>query len=138
MRTKNQRYAEAVMPNVLDVVDTYDEDFQKKYKTLTKKAGSLVRNSGLMQTLAFFCARGQKDKDKHYQVLLKHLEQELQGLKLMLCTENLYQVVREAEVPHYMVLTREVILLLNWHKRLAETLIIVEEQKQHAQEEAAP
>ncbi len=118
------------------MANAHPADFQKKYKTLTKKAGSLVRNSGLIQTLAFFCARGQKEHEEHHQLLLDHLEQELQGLGLISQDEKLYQAVREAEVPQYMVFTREVLGLLNWHKRLVETLIINDEQQPQVQEEA--
>ena len=132
MKTKSQTFAEIVMPNVLNVVNSSAVDVQKQYKSLAKKAGSLVRNSGLMQTLAFFRARGKE----HHLALLTHLEQELRALGLLTGNNQLYDIVLNANVPTYMVLTREVLLLLNWHKRLVETLIITDqEENQQEQEE---
>ncbi|MDO5675370.1 MAG: type III-B CRISPR module-associated protein Cmr5 [bacterium] len=132
MLTKSQRFAAVVMPDVLTVANSDNLEHKKQYKSLSKKAGSLVRNSGLIQTLAFLRARDQE----HHQTLLQHLEQELQQMNLLPHDATLYDTVLSAEVPQYMVLTREILLLLNWHKRLAETLIIIPSaNEQHGQEE---
>jgi len=120
MKTKSQRFAEVVFPNVAAVAN---QEYRDKYKTLSKKAGSLVRNSGLVQALAFFKARQQRAGEGHHGVLVEHLEGEMRTLGL-LADQSLYETAVSAPVPKYMVLTREVLFLLNWHKRLAETLII--------------
>lgn len=125
IQTKSQRFANAVLPHVLAVVGE-DSDQAKKYKTLCKKAGALVRNSGLMQTLAFFHARAQRED--HFKILIDHLTSELvSGNVIEPDTENqeryLFDYVRISSVPVYMILTREVLHLLNWHKRFCDTLI---------------
>ena len=129
MKSKSQRFSETVFPRVQAVAGGPAAD-AKKYKTLSKKAGSLVRNSGLMQTLAFFMARGRKNGEEHHQILLDHLQEELRELGLLGDREEFYETTRAAELPQYMVLTRETLLLLNWHKRLAEILIQADDEPQ--------
>lgn len=125
IQTKSQRFANAVLPRVLAVAGD-DQGQARKYKTLCKKAGSLVRNSGLMQVLAFFHARAQREH--HFKTLIDHLTSELvAGEVIEPDAENqeryLFDYVRTTSVPVYMILTREVLHLLNWHKRFCDTLI---------------
>ncbi|MBF0232301.1 MAG: type III-B CRISPR module-associated protein Cmr5 [Desulfamplus sp.] len=127
VQSKSQRFANAVFPNVQEIA-AGEATEAAKYKTLCKKAGALVRNSGLMQTLAFFQARAQKDE--HFQKLTTHLEKELCQLNILSGNSGsvqryLFDHVRSSSVPRYMYLTREILKLLNWHKRLSDTLIIV-------------
>jgi len=127
IQSKNQRFANAVFPLVQEISA---QENAGKYKTLAKKAGSLVRNSGLMQTLAFFQAKGQKYD--HFNILTSHLEYELIGLGIIPARTDhtgnyLFDYVLKSSVPEYMYLTREILHLLNWHKRLADTLITKEE-----------
>ncbi len=130
MQSKSQRFANTVFPNVQAMAELQQEakkqgggkDLQvRKYKSLCKRAGSLVRNSGLMQTVAFFEARA--NKDEHYKILRDHLKKELKGLDIIRKEESLLDYVRSRSLPQYMYLTREVLHLLNWHKRLADAMI---------------
>lgn len=128
IKSKSQEFANVVFPNVQDASV---KDYASKYKTLSKKAGSLVRNSGLMQTLAFFRAKGEKESEKHHKVLYEDIHSELQKLKIIPNdTKKLFDYVRHTSVPEYMYLTREILHLLNWHKRLAETLISKDEEEE--------
>jgi len=124
VRTKSQKFANVVFRNVQDVAEQQDR-LARKYKALCKRAGGLVRNSGLLQTLAYFKAKGQKPSEKHHEKLYKHIGGELCHRDLGILPEgsDLFDYVRKSSVPEYMYLTREVLLLLNWHKRLADTLI---------------
>ncbi|WP_462270684.1 type III-B CRISPR module-associated protein Cmr5 [Desulfobacter sp.] len=125
MQTNDQRYANEVFPNVQAMAGNEQAG---KYKTVSKKAGSLVRNSGLMQALAFMKARGQKPAEHHHQTLLDHLQAELISLGCIpSATNDLTDYIRTTSLTSYMVHTRQVLLLLNWHKRLADTLIIQED-----------
>jgi CRISPR type III-B/RAMP module-associated protein Cmr5 len=126
MQTNNQRYANVVFDHVQGIAN---QDNAGKYKTLCKKAGSLVRNAGLMQTLAFMLAKGMKDSEKHHHTLLEHLREEMIALHCIPTnTPDLHAFVRQSQLPVYMVLTRQVLLLLNWHKRQADTLITREDE----------
>ena len=125
IQSKSQRFANAVFPNVQEVAAS---DRAAQYKTLSKKSGSLVRNSGLMQTLAFFKAKAQKDSEQHHRILYEHLEQELRQLNILPADNTgFFDYVRNSSVPEYMYITRETLLLMNWHKRLADTLISKED-----------
>lgn len=130
MQSKSQKFANAVFENVQKIAaiqqaSTSPNDDQdmlaQKYKSLCKRAGSLVRNSGLMQTVAFFEARAKKDD--HYLFLRDHLNDELKDLQINTGTESLLDFTRGRSLPQYMYLTREVLHLLNWHKRLADAMI---------------
>lgn len=125
IQSKSQKFANAVFPNVQKAAAT---DRAGKYKTLSKKAGSLVRNSGLMQTLAFFQAKAQKPSETHHKIFYEHLQGELRQLKILPAdAENLFEHVSGSSVPEYMYITREILHLMNWHKRLADTLITKED-----------
>ncbi len=122
IQSKSQKFANAVFPHVQQAAQG---DKASKYKSLSKKSGSLVRNTGLMQTLAFFKAKGQNPSEEHHRDFYDHLQAELLKLKILPPNKpDLFDFVRHASVPEYMYLTREILLLLNWHKRLADTLII--------------
>jgi CRISPR type III-B/RAMP module-associated protein Cmr5 len=99
----------------------------KKYRSLCKKAGGLLRTSGLMQMVAFMEARGQRTGEHQHLTLLEHLQSELRSLNLVQTQTGeglwLAQYIRGLNLPEYMALTRKVLLLLTWHRRLAETLI---------------
>ncbi len=123
-QTKSQKFANAVFPNVQEIAKA---DNAAKYKTLCKKSGSLVRNSGLIQTLAFFKAKGQKNSEIHHLNLYNHLQRELEQLKIIPSEKDIFDYARHSSVPEYMYLTREMLHLLNWHKRFADTLIVKEE-----------
>ncbi len=128
VQSKSQKFANAVFPRV-QAISQGDSAGAVKYKTIAKKAGSLVRNSGLMQTLAFFQAKGQKEP--HFKTLASHLTAELSELNIIPTdTGSLFDHVRASSVPQYMYLTRETLHLLNWHKRLADTLIIKDEKEE--------
>jgi CRISPR type III-B/RAMP module-associated protein Cmr5 len=126
MQTNDQRYSNEVFPNVQAMAENRQAG---KYKTISKKAGSLVRNSGLMQALAFMKARGQRAGEVHHHTLLDHLRNELMSLGCIPAgTNDLPDYIQKVSLSSYMIHTRQVLLLLNWHKRLADTLISQEEE----------
>lgn len=121
--SRQQRYSSVVYERVLTMVDNPRAG---KYKGLCRGAGSLVRTSGLMQTVAFLEARGQREE--RCLDLLRHLQEELVALNIVAPQPAdpkwwLACHVRGLALPDYMTLTRNVLLLLNWHKRLCESLI---------------
>ncbi|MFP7756003.1 type III-B CRISPR module-associated protein Cmr5 [Thermodesulfobacteriota bacterium B35] len=125
VQSKSQRFANLVFPHVSEIAAS---DHAAKYKTLSKKAGSLVRNSGLMQTIAFFRAKATRSGEEHHQDFYDYLQDELRKLTILPANQDLFEYVRNSSVPEYMYLTREILLLINWHKRLADTLISVEDE----------
>ncbi len=127
MQTNDQRYANEVFLNIQAMMD---DGQAGKYKTVCKKAGSLVRNSGLMQAMAFLKARGQRQAEHHHQTLLDHIKDELIGLGCIPpATNDITDYIRTTSLSNYMIHTRQILKLLNWHKRLADTLILQEEDR---------
>ena len=133
MQTKNQKFADKVFDRVIIISNEQQEnlnqpkdDKAKKYKSLCKRAGGLLRNSGLVQFLAFLKAKAKADSADHHRRLITHLQEELIELDIIkpLPEDNdLYGYSRKISLPRYMYLTREVLNLLNWHKRHVDTLI---------------
>jgi hypothetical protein len=76
-----------------------------------------------MQYLAFLKARGQRQSERHHQILYKHLQEEISAIGVIGGDVDLFDYSRKTGLPVYMRLTREVLLLLQWHKRLADILI---------------
>lgn len=77
----------------------------------------LIRTAGLAQALAFVDAHSDAGKKllEHIAIVLK-----LKG------KEALLKFSREAELPKYMLLTREVLAALTWYKRFAQSVLGVE------------
>lgn len=129
MKSKSQTYAECVFQRVNEVVEK-GKDNAGKYKSICKKSGSLFRNSGMVQYLAFLKAKGQRPSEVHHNTLYKHLEEELRELGVIPWSANLFEHAREISLPEYMHLSREMLHILQWHKRQAEILITAVEEGQ--------
>ena len=131
MKTRSQLFSEAVFGNVHEIA-TGDPANARKYRGLCRSAGSLVRNTGLLPALAFFAARGSREPQHHD--LLRHLEHELNVLDLVTPplpaadypggVFPLVSWLRGCDLSDYLRVSRDVLRLLTWHKRLAETLIV--------------
>jgi len=128
MQSKHQRFADIVFGNVsqiaLDQQQGGDQDrIARKYKSLCKRSGGLLRNSGFIQYLAFLKARGQRPSEYHHHILYDHLQSEIRQLGLIEPDTDLFDFSRQVSMPKYMHLSREVLVLLQWHKRLGDTMI---------------
>jgi len=125
MQNKDQKYSTVVFSNINRLIDNQNEASLKKYKSLCKRAGSLLRTVGLMQFYAFLQAKATKDAEIHHQYLLEHLQQELhqQGIIKSQNIADLAKKIRGANLTNYMLITRETLRFLQWHKRIADTLI---------------
>ena len=129
MQSKSQRFSDVVFTRVQQIALAQQqggEDNDKrarKYKSLCKRSGGTLRNSGLMQYLAFLKARGQRLSEQHHLDLYRHLQEEIREIGSIGNNADLFDFSRLTILPVYMRLTREVLLLLQWHKRLADTLI---------------
>jgi CRISPR type III-B/RAMP module-associated protein Cmr5 len=127
MQSKSQLYSDAVFRRVSAYVNNQETDnkTKKKYKSLCKRAGGVLRTVGLIQFLTFLKAKAQKDSELHHKTLLEHLQQELNVFNIL--TSNNIDVmlsnIREESLPNYMHTTKETLKLLQWHKRMSDILI---------------
>ena len=127
MQSKSQQYSDAVFRRVSAYANNNETDQQKKkkYKSLCKRAGGVLRTVGLIQFLTFLQAKAQKDSEVHHKTLLEHLQQELREFNILKSKEidSMLTKVREQSLPNYMQTTKEVLKFLQWHKRMSDILI---------------
>ena len=133
-KSKGQIYSDLVFRNIEKLVedDLKDQDGQgnsrqvKRYKSLCKRSGGILRTVGLIQFLTFLAAKATKESEIHHHYFLEHLMSELSELSIVQ-TENqltFLKIVRQQELPEYMRTTSETLKLLQWHKRISDILII--------------
>ncbi len=118
---KNQKYADMVFRNISSVAR--EGDWAKRYKSLCKRSGGIFRTVGLVQFVTFIEAKGRKER--HYQWLAEHLRLELKEIELLQSADSTDYLtrIRALPLPAYMHVSRTVLQLLQWHKRMGEILI---------------
>jgi len=128
MKTKSQKYSTFVFETVQNLISAQGDAESmplKRYKSLCKRAGGILRTVGLIHFLSFMAAKATKESEIHYAYLLEHLRRELSDINIVNSADNgeLLQVIRNQELPEYMRTTSETLKLLQWHKRVSEILI---------------
>jgi len=124
--SKSQEYSNLVFTQVNELLQSdQTPESIKRYRSLCKRSGGLLRTVGLIQFLTFLAAKASKESEVHHQYLLDHLVTELKQLNILQAkdSEDLLTQVRIQNLPHYMHTTTQVLKLLQWHKRIADILI---------------
>lgn len=125
--TTSQKYSNIVFSRIqANVNATTDGDVLRRYKSLCKRSGGILRTVGLVQYLAFVMAKSKEDKGDHYKMLLNDLAEEWKSLSgnNMIANANVFlDNVRAMMLSDYMQCTRRMLLLLQWHKRISDILI---------------
>jgi len=125
MQSKSQVYSNTVFPQVQTLINQHQADESlKRYKSLCKRSGGLLRSVGLIQWLSFLAAKAARG-EVHHQYLLDNLASELTAIKVLKVKDSneLLLTVRKQNLPEYMYTTTQVLKLLQWHKRIADILI---------------
>ena len=126
MQSKDQRYSESVFKEVQGLVaDGGSSQEVKRYKSLCKRAGSILRTVGLIQFLVYLKAKAAKASEVHHKYLLDHLASGLKNNAVVgnSGSDDLIEKIRRHNLGDYMYVTRETLRLLQWHKRIADILI---------------
>ena len=127
MQSKSQQYSDAVFRRVSAYSNNREtsDQLKKKYKSLCKRSGGLLRTVGLIHFLTFLKAKSQRVSEIHHGALLEHLQQELNEFKVVNANnvDALLSRIRSQSLPNYMHTTKEVLKFLQWHKRMADILI---------------
>ncbi|AEG14073.1 CRISPR-associated protein, Cmr5 family [Desulfofundulus kuznetsovii DSM 6115] len=118
MQTRNQEYAAKIFEQVMQVRDELGKDESNRYGSLAHRLPVLVRTAGLAQALAFVEARCGAAGRK----LLRDIAAVVNEVN----EEELLARSRTAELPEYMLLTRNVLAALAWYKRFAQSVLGVE------------
>lgn len=114
--TREQQRALTAHRQVSEFMGANDSSAQKKYRSITLKAQSLIRNAGLCQALHFI--QGKPD----FRPLVGHLKTHLEE-GCVLQTNDFLKAIREAPLPVYLAATREALHCLTWQCRIVQTLI---------------
>lgn len=119
---KSQQCADIVFKNVALIAAEEGEN-PKRYKSLCKRAGGLFRTVGLVQFATFITAKGRKEP--YYAWLSDHLQRELKAIESLqsVDSDDFLEKIRRLPLPEYMNVSRAVLQLLLWHKRVSEILI---------------
>ncbi|WP_419783954.1 type III-B CRISPR module-associated protein Cmr5 [Maridesulfovibrio sp.] len=119
---RGQKYSDLVFKEV-EAVLALDEKPRTKYKSLCKRAGGIFRTVGLLQFMTFIDAKGRKEKQ--YATLGEQLRRELYALNLVNNSElePFLEDLRKVQLPEYMHISRCMLDLLQWHKRISEIMI---------------
>ena len=123
---RSQQYAQEAYPLVAEM---QKHQLKVKYCTLALNFPSMILQSGLSQAIGFLMAKGKekdkdkdKDKDKNqHQILLDHLATLVLGKQAQ--DKQLHQIVLEADLKHYQLLTRQTLEASSWLKRYTEALL---------------
>lgn len=131
--TNSQKCSKAVFDAVQQFIDKNksNEELLLSYRSLCKSAGGMLRTVGLSQFLVYLRAKGVESKE--FQELLNQLSVEFyevfESRKAPEDPGKFIQDVQEQELPQYMFCTRRILILLQWHKRIASVLISPRDKK---------
>lgn len=130
--TLDQRRSRYVFEHIAAIKgESYDLD----YGRLALGAPTLIRRAGLMQALAFYEAKGgvgcdagpDRPQKQQYGVLLGHWLSELKDLERVPAgVDSLRSHAEGLDLVPYMLLTRELLALAQWHRRFAQSVLKVE------------
>ena len=124
MHINSQKHSDIVFNSIGALVEAQGDDSlpARRYKSLAKRAGGILRTVGLVQFLSFLAA---KAGESHYRSLLDHLTRELDAIDAVPATTpvTLLSKVRQMDLPDYMRTTSLALQLLQWHGRISDIMI---------------
>lgn len=122
-RTSEQRRADCAFELVKEV---QPKGWKEDYGRFAHKLPILIRTCGPVAALEFLRTR---DKENGAKTLLSHLARQMRAAGLLPpdrdSIEGLLAHMRQAPLPEYIRSTRELLAVLNWHKRLSVSLLDV-------------
>lgn len=119
MQTLSQKYAKSVYDQATNFGKNNPEKSKprKEYGSMAHKLPILVRQAGLIQALVFIETRGKSSQKQLLDDLAKTLGK-TNG-------KTLREECQRAELADYMWLTRKTLVVLEWYKRFAESVLNV-------------
>ncbi|GAB4362708.1 MAG: hypothetical protein Kow0060_19120 [Methylohalobius crimeensis] len=120
-QTRSQNDARLALKQITEVADK-NAKVQSRYGMLVNRLPLMVRENGFLAALAFLQAKGDKD-DSAEKLLLRHLCGHFTEIEK---AERMHRSVLEADLTKYRRLTRRMMEILVWYKRLAESKLGVD------------
>lgn len=123
---RSQEIAVATLQQIEEAAQQ-NAEFQQRYSTLVNRLPIMVRENGLVATFGFLEGKGQGNLRSPESILLRQLGQQLDAGE-----RGLHALAREVDLRGYRHLTRRVMELLVWYKRLAESKLDADGGYTHA------
>lgn len=98
-----------------------DNHVTEKYESQARGFPSYIHTCGLVQTLAFFNSKKDKNKKTEHQQLIEDLAAVLKAANALEAREDLLQRASEAPTAEYILLHSQAIEAAVWIKRYAES-----------------
>lgn len=97
------------------------EGCSEEYMKLAKGAPALIMNSGLMQVMAFLHEKGQKDAQRHCDILARHLRDWLHGRFPSVRSDfsGFMEDLMQADAQTFQAITTESFHWLKWLRQMA-------------------
>ena len=129
IQTRDQIRAQLVFKAIKTIEP--NETLSKDYGALALSAPTLIRISGLVQTLAFYKAKAKSNQNKakpkcHHEKFINHLSDELKSINMLPKNADIFDFVINCDLTAYMRLTYETLALCQWHKRFAQSVLKAE------------
>ena len=133
LKSLEQERARYAWKCIMEIKKEKNGELEKKYKSYVKKAPTLIQNSGLGNTLAFYKSKSSESSQKKgerqeaYEKIYNHLKRWFQirsGKKEDILHWIISEKTSSIEV---FKTTKKIILLLNWMKKFVESELKGEE-----------
>lgn len=92
-----------------------DDTYRQKYRTYVSKMGALIHTAGLLHAVEFMASR----KDDAANEFLANLQVQIEELS---AKKDIRTLVRSAPLSQYTLITREILLCLEWYRTFVETV----------------
>jgi len=111
----------------MQIEKTPKHEAETDYRSVCEGLPILLRNAGLLQTVAFLKAKHDKQE-----TIYQHLETQLRNLGFLNTSESLIGKVTgpDLTMPQYRFLSEIVMLVAYWQKRMAQALLRPAEKEQ--------
>jgi CRISPR-associated protein Cmr5 len=122
--TLEQQRAAAAYEHIqaIAAAHTKDSKERKQYASMAQKLPVLIRSAGLCQALHFLKSRGKDEERSVLGKLLAHLAAQLQRTDpAIVGGDSLCDRARQADLSHYLWMTREALSTAEWYARLAQS-----------------
>ena len=104
-----------------------EKNFKPEYKSLVLKSPALVKNNGLLSTVAFLFSKRNNESGKAHALLYKQIAEWLKGMGIVELPDgshnNFAKELTELSSSKVRFATNETLAYLSWIKRFTEGLI---------------
>jgi CRISPR-associated protein Cmr5 len=109
-----------------------NEKIQKEYRSHAKKLPQMILSNGLGQSLAFTFSKAKDKEENAYHLLYSQLSEYLESESVARIAKpqncELIEWVISLDSTQYRYVTEEVLAFLNWLRRFAEGMIVVDKE----------